>query len=115
MNNSQTPHGPRSNPSLKLTMTRTCMTLPALTLLVALVNEPSANAQDFAQAREQVRALGDLTAAPAIHPADGIAAQEELRPLFFEGLPYRGKPTRVFAWYGARVGQSVKLPAMVLV
>lgn len=42
--------------------------------------------------------------------ADGV------RGLFFEGLPYKGKPTRVFAWYGAPANpDGKKLPAMVLI
>jgi dienelactone hydrolase len=42
--------------------------------------------------------------------ADGIQA------LAFEGLPFRGKPTRVFAWLGVpKVATGEKLPAMVLI
>ena len=40
----------------------------------------------------------------------------QIRPLFFEGLPYRGKPTRVFAWLGIpQVQAGQKVPGMVLV
>jgi dienelactone hydrolase len=36
--------------------------------------------------------------------------------VFFEGLPWQGKPTRVFAWYGVPAGKNgAKVPAMVLV
>ena len=89
----------------------------ALTLLIVVISGSSVPAQDTAEGRAQVLALGDLTAAPAVHPADGFAAEGGLRPLFFEGLPYRGKPTRVFAWYGAPGGGegAGKRPAMVLV
>ncbi len=40
---------------------------------------------------------------------------EGVRPVFYEGLPWQGKPTRVFAWYGLpeRAGRQ-KTPAMVL-
>jgi dienelactone hydrolase len=42
--------------------------------------------------------------------ADGV------RALFYDGPPFQGKPTRVFAWYGApKVEAGKKLPAMVLV
>src|SRR5688572_26585370 len=69
---------------------------------------------DYEGLRNQVRALGRLTAPPATHPADGFAA-DGLRPLFYDGLPYRGRPTRVFAWYGAPPGRAGKVPAVVLV
>ena len=36
-----------------------------------------------------------------------------VRALYYESVPWRGKPTRVFAYYGAPKG--TKLPAMVLV
>ena len=38
-------------------------------------------------------------------------------PIWIEGEPYRGKPTRVFAWWGLPAGASSahKVPAMVLV
>jgi len=39
-----------------------------------------------------------------------------VRPLYYSGEPYRGKPTRVFAYYGLpEVKPNEKLPAMVLV
>lgn len=43
-------------------------------------------------------------------------AEPGVHPVFYEGPAYHGKPTRVFAWYGApahRAGR--KLPAMVLI
>lgn len=42
---------------------------------------------------------------------------DPVRPLFYDGLPYQGKPTRVFAWYGAPEGASAEkpVPAMLLV
>ncbi|MGI5924146.1 MAG: LamG-like jellyroll fold domain-containing protein [Lentisphaeria bacterium] len=44
-------------------------------------------------------------------------AEDPVRPLMYDGLPYEGKPTRVFAWYGAPAGASADqpVPAMVLV
>ncbi len=98
-------------------MRRACLPLPALTLLIVMIAGSPVSAQDTAESREQVLALGNLTTAPSVYPADGIAAEGHLRPLFFEGLPYRGKPTRVFAWYGAPGGGdgAGKRPAVVLV
>jgi dienelactone hydrolase len=64
--------------------------------------------------------LWDLTALsrpPATYPAPALAgeAEEGIRPLFFAGEPLDGKPTRVFAWYGAPPGRKAPGPAMVLV
>ncbi len=42
---------------------------------------------------------------------------KDVHPIFIEGEPYHGKPTRVFAWWGLPAGASPtnKVPAMVLV
>ena len=44
--------------------------------------------------------LEALSRPPAVHPAPGFE-RTGLRALFYEGLPWKGKPTRAFAWYGA--------------
>lgn len=56
-----------------------------------------------------------LTGTPRMYPAPEFQA-DGVRALFFDGLPYKGKTVRVFAWYGApktKAGESV--PGMVLV
>ena len=40
-----------------------------------------------------------LAKVPAVFPAEPIRA-EGMKAVFFAGLPYEGKPTRVFAWLG---------------
>ncbi len=55
-----------------------------------------------------------LRAVPAVFPAEGMN-EPGVRALFFEGVPYRGKPTRVFAWYGVPQTGGPRFPAMVLV
>lgn len=59
--------------------------------------------------------LAALSRPPKVYPGPGLQA-EGVRGLFYEGLPWQGKPTRVFAWYGApeRKPGEEKLPAMVL-
>jgi len=64
--------------------------------------------------------LERLSHVPEVFPADGFQVGPEgddrIRPLFFAGPEYRGRPTRVFAWYGAPAAPpGTKLPAMVLV
>ncbi len=59
--------------------------------------------------------LGKLSNAPKTYPAERFEAQD-VRALFYEGLSWKGKPTRAFAWYGAPERRThERLPAMVLV
>jgi len=45
-----------------------------------------------------------------------VSGSNGVRAVFFTGLPFRGKPTRVFAWLGVpKVKPGEKVPAMVLV
>jgi cephalosporin-C deacetylase-like acetyl esterase len=56
-----------------------------------------------------------LSVAPDMYPA-GDFNEPGVRALFFDGLPWKGKPTRVFAWYGVPPHkEGEKLPAIVLV
>ncbi|MBI3860617.1 MAG: acetylxylan esterase [Planctomycetia bacterium] len=59
--------------------------------------------------------LEALASVPEVYPTTDYAA-EAVRAFFYEGQPYHGKPTRVFAYYGApRAVAGTKLPAMVLI
>ncbi len=56
-----------------------------------------------------------LRKAPAAFPAPEIAVAG-LRSLYFEGIPYHGKPTKVFAFYGTPAqAAGSKVPGIVLV
>lgn len=59
-------------------------------------------------------AMENLRRAPAVYAASE-QQEDGVRGLFFESEPYRGKVTRVFAWYGVPAERRGKLPAMVLV
>lgn len=59
--------------------------------------------------------LEALSRSPAVYPAEGFEAKG-VKAIFYEGLPFRGKPTRVFAWLGVpKVEPGEKVPGMVLV
>jgi dienelactone hydrolase len=60
--------------------------------------------------------LKELGRAPVTYPAPDIPAAD-LKTIFYEGLPWKGAPTRVFAYYGLPEGASAshKVPAMVLI
>lgn len=56
-----------------------------------------------------------LEKAPKMYPAEPLRA-DGMKGLFFEGLPYQGKPTRVFAWLGMPATEpGKKVPGIVLV
>jgi dienelactone hydrolase len=58
--------------------------------------------------------LDRLHQPPPVFPAPGFAAPE-VRALFYESVPYRGRPTRVFAWLGLpEVAAGETCPGMVL-
>lgn len=52
---------------------------------------------------------------PETYPAEGIAA-EGVTAMFIAGPDWKGKPTRIFAWYGKPPeAANAKVPAMVLI
>ena len=89
----------------------TLRTLPAL-LLVPLA---ALHAEDFAVQRDQVLALAKLTNPPASYTASGFTNESGMRAIFFEALPWKEKPTRVFAWLGLPAKRAGKVPGIVLV
>lgn len=59
--------------------------------------------------------LETLGRAPKTYPAPGLEVPE-VRSLFYDGPRFEGKPTRVFAYYGApQAKPGQRLPAMVLI
>jgi len=85
--------------------------LPILMALAALLCAPCC----FAQTNRPVWDLGTLTNAPKWTALDRPVSRE-VKPVFFTGLPFRGKATRVFAWVGVpKLPPGEKAPGMVLV
>ena len=58
-----------------------------------------------------------LFAVPRFEPAETgtLPRAHEIRAVFFDGEPFRGKPTRVFAWIGVPAVRNGKIPGVVLV
>lgn len=80
-----------------------------LVLLVGLVLSPTAALAQIPWEMKQ------LSKPPHTYPAPGFH-EEGVRPLFFDGVPWKGKPTRIFAWYGVPANRGAKkVPAVVLV
>ena len=62
--------------------------------------------------------MARLSRPPAVYPAPPELENKTpdgIRALFFEGEPYEGHPTRIFAWCGVPPGRQQPGPAMVLV
>ncbi len=57
-----------------------------------------------------------LSKPPKFHLAEDFVADDNIKAIFYEGLPWKGRKTQVFAWYGIPDTVSdEKLPAMVLI
>lgn len=88
------------------------LTLGFVILCVALPS--SAATSDHHDLSRLLKPL--TTTPPQVYPAPALD-KENLRAVFFDGLPYQGKATRVFAYLGnpANTDAHHKVPGMVLV
>lgn len=92
--------------------------LPILLLIASL--SVMVNAQEKPSTSKKVPPMPwnmkELSIPPKAYPAPEYQAPG-VTAVFYEGVPWRGKPTRVFAWYGIPEGikPGEKVPAMVLV
>lgn len=93
------------------------LTLPGQFVSAQQAIEQTAPAEANSEVQFDLEALSKV---PEVFPTE-IGAAEGVKSFFYAGLPYKGKPTRVFAYYGvpelpAGVEQRAeKLPAMVLI
>ena len=72
----------------------------SLLIVVLLVPVAAIRADDLAAERRQILDLGRLSAAPLMHPAKGFTDGAGMRAVFYESLPWKRRPTKVFAWLG---------------
>jgi dienelactone hydrolase len=86
-----------------------------LASLLCLVGQAVLMAQDAPLVRFDLEALAKL---PEIFPADDLQV-EGVKAFFYQGLPFKRRPTRIFAYYGLPTknekAPDEKLPAMVLI
>ncbi|MCA9120078.1 MAG: acetylxylan esterase [Planctomycetales bacterium] len=73
------------------------------------------NDSNWPDLRKRVVELGELAAAPKLHIAEGYSERDNIKPIYFDGLPWQGKPTRVFAWLGLPQSIDGNVPGVVLV
>ncbi len=73
-------------------------------------------AADPAADRKVVLGLVAVCAqAPKVHEAEGFKPDGTVRAIFYDALPWQGKPTRVFAWIGLPARRTGKVPGIVVV
>lgn len=94
--------------------------LMANILLMLILTFATAAQSDSYADRVKVLALENLTHVPVVTQRDGSNFElkpGELQAIFYEGMQYEGKPTRVYAWLGIpkRASADNKVPAIVLV
>ena len=84
-------------------------------MLSAADPAPTPTPPDFEAMRKEVEALSKLTEAPKYEVVERPDATPNLKPIFYSGLDYKGKPTTVFAWLGVPENTGgKKVPAVVL-
>ena len=87
----------------------------AVVLLAAFIFASRLVAQEPAPKSAPLWDVAALATAPKTYPAEPIRA-DGMKAVFFDGPPYHGKPTRVFAWLGVpKVEEGKKAPGIVLV
>ncbi len=69
----------------------------------------------IAMDRVRILALANLTTPPTVQSADGFPPQDGMQAIFYDALPWKGNPTKVFAWLGLPKNRTGKVPAVVLV
>jgi len=74
----------------------------------------------MSEARSPIESLSqtpELWIAPATHPSKEFPGTGNIRGLFFDGIPWKGKPTRAFAWLGIpeSASKDKPVPGVVLV
>lgn len=95
--------------------------LATLLTLMSCTTSPSSSGKDANQINIKIkRAWAELLSqeAPESYPTDVTPhpPRNGVRGIFFESVPYKGKETRVFAWYGVPESKNrEKVPAMVLI
>lgn len=87
----------------------------AAVLLASALPRPVAGAPVGPDPGNMIGKLGQLTEAPAWEEVPGSSG-EGLRAIFYDSVPWRGRPTKVFAWLGLpRETTPAPVPGIVLV
>jgi cephalosporin-C deacetylase-like acetyl esterase len=88
---------------------------PLLCLIVALTASAALFAEPSADRKVALGLVDACAQAPKTYEAEGFKPDGTVRAIFYDALPWQGKPTRVFAWIGIPTQRTGKVPAMVLI
>jgi dienelactone hydrolase len=87
----------------------------SIPVLFATDLAPTLSEPDLAAMIKEVEALGNLNQPTKYEVVERPDATPNLKPIFYSGLDYKGKPTTVFAWLGVpENSEGKKIPAVVL-
>jgi cephalosporin-C deacetylase-like acetyl esterase len=84
-------------------------------LLAFLLLATSLHAETMADRKVALRQLDTCTQTPKTYDAEGFKPDGAMKAIFYDGLPWNGKPTRVFAWIGLPAKREGKMPGIVLI
>jgi dienelactone hydrolase len=77
--------------------------------------EPASTQTGYESDLKAVAALGGLVKAPGFIAAEGFGSSARMKAIFYEGLDWEGKKTKVFAWIGLPEQREGPVPGIVLV
>ena len=101
--------------SMKPTLQNLAAICLTTSVLIADDPAPTPATPDFNAMRAEVEALDNINEPPKYEVLDRADATPNLKPIFYSGLDYQGKPTTVFAWLGVPENtDGKKVPAVVL-
>jgi cephalosporin-C deacetylase-like acetyl esterase len=84
-------------------------------LFACLLIATSLGAAPLADRKVVLELVDTCAAAPKTYDAEGFKAAGPVHAIFYEALPWNGKPTRAFAWIGLPAKHEGKAPGIVLV
>lgn len=92
----------------------------ALNCITNLQAQKAINADKVKEANQAIEQLSNMEKIPKVWDEQGnetTIQPGKLQKIFYQGLDYNGKKTRIYAWIGVPAGASSakKVPAMVLV
>jgi cephalosporin-C deacetylase-like acetyl esterase len=88
---------------------------PTTTLLASLLLSASLCAETIVDRKVALGLLDTCAQAPKTSEAEGFQPDGAVHAIFYDALPWKGQPTRVFAWIGLPAKREGKIPGIVLV
>ena len=84
-------------------------------LLGLLLLSITVHAETVADRKVALGLVDTCAPAPKTYDAEGFKPDGQVHAIFYDALPWNGKPARVFAWIGLPAKREGKIPGIVLV